>query len=642
MDAASNASDGDRLPARGPMPNGSSRSLILAGVAAPWIASLIATAALLSADGVHGAAFVIALVASALGVVGGIAAWFLLRRRFDKIDRLAIEADHLASGLPIHLGAEGDEFGRIGRSLARAHDLQESQRKAVLESESRLRAVFAASPDMINIQGPDGVLQMSSPAVRQLLGYDPAARIGRTSADLMHPDDQPAATETTKRLISGEASRLTLQYRARHADGHWVTVESHASPLLDDNGALTGIVAITRDVTPRVRLEQAQQAARDAADAANRSKSEFLSRMSHELRTPLNAVVGFAQVLNLDELTQDQHEAVNQILKGGRHLLDLINEILDISRIESGQLNLSPEPVWVADLLRESVDLIAPLARERALSVIPPQPHTCDCHVFADRQRLKQIMLNLLSNAVKYNRTGGTIELTCTQEPNHRTRIAVIDSGHGITAEEQSKLFVPFERLGANQSEVEGTGIGLALSRRLAEAMSGELELTSIVGQGSTFTIELPAAEGPIQRYERLSPTSLGDAPPTESNARHTILYIEDNVSNLKLIERILARHANVDLIAAMQGRIGLDLARQHQPHLILLDLHLPDLPGDEVLQQLRDDPVTANIPVVMVSADATQRQVQRLLSGGAAAYVTKPIDVKELLRVVASHLPGD
>jgi CheY-like chemotaxis protein len=320
----------------------------------------------------------------------------------------------------------------------------------------------------------------------------------------------------------------------------------------------------------------------------------------------------------------------------------LINEILDISRIETGQLNLSPEPVWVADLLRESVDLIAPLARQRALTVLPPPPHTCDCHVFADRQRLKQIMLNLLSNAVKYNRTGGSIELTCTQQPNNRTRIAVTDTGHGISAEQQSKLFVPFERLQASQTDVEGTGIGLALARRLAEAMSGTLEMTSVVGRGSTFTIELPAAEGPIQRYERLPPLNLAESMGSRSQARHTILYIEDNVSNLKLIERILARHSNVDLIAAMQGRMGLDLARQHLPQLILLDLHLPDVAGDEVLQQLRDDPATANIPVVMVSADATPRQVQRLLAGGAAAYVTKPIDVKELLRVVSDHLPDE
>jgi CheY-like chemotaxis protein len=363
--------------------------------------------------------------------------------------------------------------------------------------------------------------------------------------------------------------------------------------------------------------------------------------MSHELRTPLNAVVGFAQVLEFDQLTEEQHESVAQILKGGRHLLDLINEILDISRIETGQLNLSPEPVWVADLLRESVDLIAPLARQRALSVIPPSPQSCDCHVFADRQRLKQVMLNLLSNAVKYNRTGGTIELTCTQQPNHRTRISVTDTGHGISPQQQSKLFVPFERLDANQSDVEGTGIGLALARRLAEAMSGVLEVESTVGQGSTFSVELPAAEGQIQRYERLSPTTLGGAPDTESSSRHTILYIEDNVSNLKLIERVLARHTNVELIAAMQGRIGIDLARQHRPDLVLLDLHLPDLSGDEVLQQLRDDPATTTIPVIMVSADATPRQVQRLLSGGAAAYLTKPIDVKELLRVVAAHLPA-
>jgi PAS domain S-box-containing protein len=625
-----------------PTPKPGTRTRLLVTVSLSWIAMLIATGALAVSGDVHGAALVVALVASTAGVVSGIAAWVTLRRRFTTIDQLQAEADDLAAGLPVETLTGDDEFVRLSQTLRRASERQDEQRRAKEASDARLRAIFDASPDMINIQGPDGVLQMSSPAVRQLLGYEPSDRIGRTSADLMHPDDQPAATETTRRLLSGESSRLTLQYRARHAAGHWVTVESHASALLDDDGQLTGIVAITRDVTPRVELERAQQAARDAADAANRSKSEFLSRMSHELRTPLNAVVGFAQVLELDELADEQRESVGQILKGGRHLLDLINEILDISRIETGQLNLSPEPVWVTDLLRETVELIAPLARQRALTVIPPAPETCDCHVFADRQRLKQIMLNLLSNAVKYNRTGGTIELACTQQPNHRTRISVTDTGHGISKEQQSKLFMPFERLDANQTEVEGTGIGLALARRLAEAMSGSLDATSTVGHGSTFTVELPAAEGPVERYERLSSSQVVGLPQSASPTRPTILYIEDNVSNLKLIERVLARHADVELIAAMQGRIGLDLARLHKPDLVLLDLHLPDVAGDEVLLQLLEDPVTAAIPVVIVSADATPRQVQRLLSGGAAAYVTKPIDVQELLRVVASHLPAE
>ena len=407
---------------------------------------------------------------------------------------------------------------------------------------------------------------------------------------------------------------------------------------------LAVLVALLVDVLTRRReyalnlVEQRTRAmyqAQMAAEAANRSKSEFLSRMSHELRTPLNAVLGFSQLLELDELSREQEQAVRQITKGGRHLLDLINEILDISQIETGTLALSPEAVQVREVIGETAALLRPLAADRGVHLLGDgNPPGADAYVFADRQRLKQILLNLIGNAIKYNREGGTVSITCSNPTGGTLRIQVTDTGPGIAKEHFDLLFTPFERLGAERSTIEGTGIGLALSRRLAEVMGGTLGVESTVGRGSTFWVEFPVVEGPVDRVERLG--QVGAAPLQAAGPeRPAVLHVEDNLSNIQLIERVLAQRPGVRLIPAMQGRLGLELARQHRPALILLDLNLADVPGEDVLRALRDDPVTATIPVVIVSADAMPRQVQRLLAAGATAYLTKPIDVRHLLELV-------
>jgi signal transduction histidine kinase/ActR/RegA family two-component response regulator len=415
--------------------------------------------------------------------------------------------------------------------------------------------------------------------------------------------------------------------------------------VLAGGSALAVLLAALIEVLSRRRVyalrlvEQRTRAlwqAQAAAEAANRSKSDFLSRMSHELRTPLNAVLGFGQLLELDELSPDQRQAVSQITKGGRHLLDLINEILDITQIETGQLSLSPESVLVSDLLTDTVELVAPLAEERSVHLLPANGPACQRFIFVDRQRVKQILLNLLGNGIKYNRQGGTVSISCAEERTGWLRIQVTDTGPGIPKQQFGLLFTPFERLGAEQTTVEGTGIGLALSRRLAEVMGGTLDVESTVGRGSTFWVEFPLVEGPVQRYERLDEVG-GARAVTAHPGGPTILHIEDNLSNIKLIERVLAQRPGTRLIPAMQGRLGVELARQHHPVLILLDLNLADLPGEEVLQQLRDDPRTASIPVVIISADAMPRQIQRLLSAGATAYLTKPFDVRALLLLIDS-----
>jgi signal transduction histidine kinase/CheY-like chemotaxis protein len=379
------------------------------------------------------------------------------------------------------------------------------------------------------------------------------------------------------------------------------------------------------------------QRAREIADEANTSKNEFLSRMSHELRTPLNAVLGFAQLLELDDERIDRPEAVAHILKGGRHLLGLIDEVLDISRIEAGRLDLSSEAVLVTAVVSDALDLVRPLAADKSIHVVAEAAG--DVYVFADRQRLLQVLLNLLANAVKYNRTGGSVAVSCEQPDPARLRINITDTGPGIRPDQLDMLFTPFERLGAEQTGVEGTGIGLALSRRLAEAMGGTVDVSSVPGQGSTFWVELPVVEGPVERYERLNGGAAAAEVTPEAWGRKVVLHIEDNLSNLKLVERVLAQRASVDVIAAMQGSLGLQLAREHHPVLILLDLHLPDMGGDRVLHQLREDPATASIPVIVVSADATAGQIQRILTAGASAYLTKPLDVRELLRLLDEAL---
>jgi signal transduction histidine kinase/ActR/RegA family two-component response regulator len=406
--------------------------------------------------------------------------------------------------------------------------------------------------------------------------------------------------------------------------------------------AFSGVVlvlaaSLERSDSQRRRAEQARQAAAMEADRANRAKSEFLSRMSHELRTPLNAILGFGQLLEMDTADPRQLDEVRQILKSGRHLLGLIDVVLEISRIDVGTMALSLEPVRVGDVVNEALDLAAPLAADRSIRLERTQGDAADRHVRADVQRLKQVLLNLLSNAIKYNREGGSVSVTVADEGD-RVRIAVSDTGLGITREHLDNVFTPFHRTSGDPAAEgsDGAGLGLALAKRLVDAMDGTLGVISERGVGSTFWVVLPAAT-PALETPGVPSNGAEDAaavaiPPGSAG---TVLSIEDNLSNLKLLERILAQRPGVHLIATMQGKLGIELAREHQPRLVLLDLHLPDLPGDEVLRRLRSDPATAQTPVVIVSADATQGQKKRLLEAGAWAYLTKPLDVRELLALV-------
>jgi signal transduction histidine kinase/ActR/RegA family two-component response regulator len=446
--------------------------------------------------------------------------------------------------------------------------------------------------------------------------------------ELVHPEDQ-AATERTAADIFANGKVVDFVNRYVRKDGSVVSVLWSASW----SASKKMLFCVAHDITERTRIEAALREAKDEADRANHAKSEFLSRMSHELRTPLNAILGFGQLLERQNPTVQQRARVEHITSAGRHLLNLINEVLDISRIEAGHLQLSVEPVAVADVLDEALALMRPLAAAREMEISVDAQLDKDIHVIADRQRLKQVLLNLLTNAVKYTAVGGSIGVVLDRSQSTNTRLVVTDTGAGIGPEKLARLFTPFDRLGAEQSGVEGTGLGLALCQRLMHAMGGDIGVHSLVGKGSAFWIELPSVDSPLKTLPKDRSFKLAETNVNGNGGR--ILYIEDNLSNLTLVEQMLAEQPGIELLTAMQGGLGIELARQHSPDLILLDLHLPDLQGHEVLAQLRQDQVTRHIPVVVISADATVRQIKRLMALGARSYLTKPLDIGEFFRVV-------
>ena len=386
------------------------------------------------------------------------------------------------------------------------------------------------------------------------------------------------------------------------------------------------------------RLEA--EAARAAAERANAAKSEFLSRMSHELRTPMNAILGFGQLLEIGLDGPAADDSVQHILKAGRHLLALIDEVLDISRIEAGRLVLSLQPLCLRETTAAALRLLEPLAAPRGIRL--EMVRGCaGLYVLADKLRFHQALFNLLSNAVKFNRVNGTVRVSCERRLE-RVRVLVSDTGEGISEAGVAKLFVPFERLDANERNIDGSGIGLALSKRLIECQDGQIGVHSRQGEGSTFWIELPLTEAPAAAAAVTGADSAAGQEAAPAPKVSTMLYIEDNLSNFALVELIFKRYPQVRLIAAMQGVLGVEMAQRHQPDLILLDLQLPDILGDEVLRRLQADPVTREISVVILSADAMPQQVERLRAAGVREYLTKPLDVRKLLSVAEDILGID
>ena len=378
--------------------------------------------------------------------------------------------------------------------------------------------------------------------------------------------------------------------------------------------------------------------ARDGALRATQAKNAFLSSTRHELRTPLNSVLGFTQLLQLSDLSPEDRDGVDRILTAGRHLLALINELVDIARIESGDFSLSVEPVSVLPLIREACQLMEPLAAQRGITIRYEQEDP-ELAVRADRQRLSQVLVNLISNAVKYNREGGTITVSCQVTAGAgQVSITVADTGPGISAGDLERVFVPFERLGAEQTAIEGTGIGLPLARAFAEAMSGKLTASSVPGQGSAFTLTLPRSQD-MYPVPAASPVPPLLPAASQDGARHRVLYIEDNPANIEVVSRFLRTRPNIVLERATTGRTGPEQAVRNPPDLILLDMHLPDLRGDEVLQRLKAEPATAAVPTAILSAVAAPAVIRRMRDNGVISYLTKPLNLTELGHLLDTHL---
>jgi PAS domain S-box-containing protein len=545
-----------------------------------------------------------------------------------------------AIGSPLSPGSPDTGFVFNVRDATERHEAEDALR----EREEHFRTLIENAHDITCICDPDGRMLYQSPSFQRRLGYTPEDLIGKIGFPYIHPEDVPVAMAALGRMVASPGSVARVEYRFRHKDGSWRMLEAFGRTLLPGSAG-AGIVLNIRDVTERMlserALEQAKEEAeqaREAAERANRAKSEFLSRMSHELRTPMNSILGFAQLLDRGDLPADQRRGVQHILKAGRHLLQLINEVLEIARIEAGRQNFSLEPVRVRGIIQEAVGLVRPLAAQRKVELEDgPWAHS-ETFVSADRQRLVQVLLNLLSNAVKYNRPGGRVRVVCSAPEAGRIAIRVEDTGRGIPEERRDQLFTPFARLGAEQTEVEGTGLGLALSQRLTEAMSGSLALERSSGEGSVFRLELVLAADPVVAIEEQKATQ--PARPT-NHVEATLLYIEDNLANLSLVESILEGRPRIRTLPSLQGQLGVELAREHRPDLILLDLHLPDISGQEVLRRLRADPRTRPIPVVIVSADATRDARSRLEAAGADGYLTKPLDVEVFLDTIDRFVQG-
>ena len=468
----------------------------------------------------------------------------------------------------------------------------------------------------------------------------------------------PGLTESG--VVSGITVRIDGELRPYGLIGGYSRERRRFST--DDAHFLRSVANILATAVERHHSEEIVRQAQQSAVQANNAKIDFLSRMSHELRTPLNAILGFSQLLEIERLSGGQRESVEQISLAGRHLLELVNEVLDISRIDSGNIALTPEPLAVDELLREALDLIRPLADARHIDLIAgPGCQAAGHHVLADRQRLRQVLLNLLSNAVKYNRPAGRVFLDGAPAPDGRHfRLSVRDTGVGIGAEQLPRLFTPFERLGAEKTDVEGSGMGLALSKGLVESQRGEIGVESTPGQGSTFWVDLPVAAapdadalleifdallqsgGPDEAFDSFLATTVTTPPPLPP-PEHTILHIEDNEPNRRLVEMLVAQRPCLRLLTASRGADGLNLAREHHPDLILLDLHLPDTSGESVLHDLRADAATRDTRVVMVSADAAaMRRNQQLKTDGVEDYLTKPFNVSQFLKLLDDYFERD
>jgi signal transduction histidine kinase/CheY-like chemotaxis protein len=523
----------------------------------------------------------------------------------------------------------------------------------LLKAGALQNAILNSANFSIIATDEEGVIQIFNVGAEPMLGYRADEVIDRVSPSDLHDPMEVTAravaltTELATPIAPGfealafKASRgiediYELTYIRK--DGSRFPAIVSITALRDDHETLIGYLLIGTDNSARKLVEQQLNEAVAAAEKANLAKSDFLSSMSHELRTPLNAILGFAQLVEsgTPTPTPTQKRSVDQILKAGWYLLELINEILDLALIESGKLSLSVEPVSLTEVLTECRAMVESQAAQRGIGMAFPRM-PAQGYVNADRTRLKQVLINLLFNAIKYNQPNGRVSVECTEQTAGTLRISVRDTGAGLTPEQVSQLFQPFNRLGQESGHEEGTGIGLVVTQRLVHLMGGDIGADSTQGVGSVFWVEMALASAPGLALEL---TEEQPAPLAADGAEmHTVLYVEDNPANLELVEQIIARRSNLRLLGAADASLGIEFARVYRPKVILMDINLPGISGIEAMKILRRDPVTAHIPIIALSANAVPRDIQRGMEAGFFNYITKPIKVGQLMDAIDAAL---
>ena len=520
--------------------------------------------------------------------------------------------------------------------------------EALLQAAALQNAILTSANFSIIATDEKGIIQLFNVGAERMLGYLAAEVVNRINpSDIHDPQEvmaraQALSLELATPIAPGfealafKASRgiediYELTYICK--DGSRFPAIVSITALRDVQGAILGYLLIGTDNSVRKQVESELHNAKAVAEKANLAKSDFLSSMSHELRSPLNAILGFAQLMDSDSppATPAQKESIDQILQAGWHLLKLINEILDLAKVESRQVPMSREPVSLAEVMLECQGMFEPQAQQRGIKLTFPQFDIL-YFVRADRTRLKQVLINLLSNAIKYNKVGGAVVVDCIASTRGRIRVSIRDTGAGLPPEQLAQLFQPFNRLGQEAGGEEGTGIGLVMAKRLVELMEGVIGVESTVGVGSVFWFELISVAEPHLFMEGGEAAALAQPHVSRGARLHTLLYVEDNPANLKLVEQIIARHTDMRLLTAVNGNVGIKLARDNQPEVILMDINLPGINGIQALKILREDPVTAHIPVIAVSANAMPSDIKKGLKAGFFRYLTKPIKVNEFM----------
>jgi PAS domain S-box-containing protein len=499
------------------------------------------------------------------------------------------------------------------------------------------RSLIESNIDPLITTDPRGTISDVNHQMEMLTGRTRDELIGAPFRSCF-TEPQRAEEAITRVLRESKVTNYELTALAR--DGKETVVSFNATTFHDRDRKLQGVFAAARDVTERKHFEHALQetnvelhAAREAAEKANRAKSEFLSSMSHELRTPLNAVLGFAQLMasEVPPPAVRQQRSIDQILKGGWYLLRLINEILDLAMIESGKVTMSQESMSMTDVLQDCKGMIEPQAAKRGITMTFPRFDNV-FYVHADRTRVKQVMINLLSNAIKYNGSGGSVIVQCVASGTDRVRVFVKDTGTGLSADQMAQLFQPFNRLGQEDGGEEGTGIGLVVTKQLVELMGGTIGVESAVGVGTVFWVEFAGASVPVLENVEEAVLERPALMVCEPGDQPTLLYVEDNPANLALVEQLIARRGDVKLLTAINAPMGIELARAYLPDVILMDINLPGMSGYGALKVLNEDTLTAHIPVLALSANAVPRDVEKGLEAGFFRYLTKPIRVREFM----------